>query len=181
MRRRKVDKPEPEEQPEPQGDGQVWSDFISHELAAEHAQRAWLDARGTAIITSSGVFITAVFALGAFVLGKSFTPDHLTTILVGLALGWFILAALAALWSAQLQGFKVADVRTLQRVLGDEHWWATSPQARRDVAAVNVITVDTLRTGNKKKAFRLTLAAGLQLLAMSSLGAGLLVALVRHR
>src|SRR5438045_4118997 len=67
LKRRQVDNPEPEK-----GDGQVWFDFIAHELAAEHAQRAWLDARGTAIITSSGVFITAVFALGAFVLGKSF-------------------------------------------------------------------------------------------------------------
>lgn len=179
MRRRKVDKPEPE--PKPEGDGQVWFDFIAHELAAEHAQRAWLDARGTAIITSSGVVITAVFALGAFVLGKSFTPDGLTTILVGIALGSFILAALTALWSAQLLGFDVTSVRTLRRVTGDEHWWVTSSQARRDVAAVNVTTVHTLRDGNQKKAFRLTLAAGFQLLAMMSLGAGLLVALVRHR
>lgn len=179
MRRGKAGSTVPE--PEFKGDGQVWFDFIAHELAAEHEERAWLDSRGSAIITASGVFITAVFALGAFVLGKTFKPDALTAVLVAIALGSFILAALTALWSAQLQNFNVASVRTLRRLTGDAHWWAAAPDARRDVAAVNVTTVDTLRTGNKKKAFRLTLAAAFQLLAMTSLGAGLMVAVVRHR
>jgi hypothetical protein len=132
------------------------------------------------MVTASGVFFTAVFALGAFVLGKNYTPDGLTTVLTAVALGAFILAALTALRATAFRDYDVANVPSLRQMTDDAHWWATLGAARQDLAAVNVTTVDTLRRGNEKKASRLTLAASFQLIAMVALGAGLLVAVIRH-
>ncbi len=175
MRRRNVDRVKP-----PKGDGEVWFDFIAGQVTAEHDRRASLDARGATIVTASGVFFTAVFALGAFVLGKDYQPDGLTTVFTAVALGAFILAALTALRATAFRDYDVADVRSLRLMTGDAHWWATPAAARQDLAAVNVATVDTLRGGNEKKAARLTWAASFQLIAMMALGAALLVAVVRH-
>lgn len=158
----------------------MWFDFIAGQVTAEHDRRASLDARGASIVTASGVFFTAVFALGAFVLGKEYQPDGLTTILTAVALGAFILAALTALRATAFRDYDVADVRSLRLMTGDAHWGASPASARQDLAAVNVTTVGTLRGGNEKKASRLTWAASFQLIAMVALGAALLTAVIRQ-
>lgn len=165
----------------PPGDGQLWFDFIAAQVTAEHDRRTSVDSRGTSILSTSGVFFTAVFAVGAFVLGKDFKPDRPTTILVAVALGAFIVAALLAIIATALRGYHVSDVRSLRRMTSDGYWPSAAAVVRRELAATNVTTVKTLRKGNESKALLVTIAASFQWLALAALGAARMLAVVRHQ
>jgi hypothetical protein len=140
-----------------------------------------LDARATAILSTSGIFFTAVFAVAAFALGKDFKASGLVTVLLAVGLGNFVLAAVLALIAGALREYRVAEIASLRLMTADQHWFAPADAARQDLAAVNITTVATLRHGNETKVRVLIGAVAFQLVALAVLGVALVAAVLQRR
>ena len=168
-------------QPTSHGDGQVWFDFIGLQLTAERDRRTSLDARATAILSTSRIFFTAVFAGGAFALGKDYKASGLLTVLPAVGLGNFVLAAVLALIAGALREYRVAEIASWRLMTADQHWFAPADSARQDLAALNATTVATLRHSNEIKVRVLIGAIAFQLVALAILGIALVAAVLQRR
>lgn len=149
--------------------GETYSAFIKEQLDAEYDRRASLDARGIAVITTSGVLATLVFGAAAFALGRDYVPSILGRGLVVAGLILFCGATLFALIASALRGYDVAKRARLDEMTSNSHWMDSEEEARRSTAASNTATIKSLREGNDQKATRLVIALVLQFLAISCL------------
>ena len=81
------------EQPEPRA-GSVDGPLLADALAAETAQKASIEQRGLAVITTSGVLVSLLVALSALLLGRDYEFLHPgTKVLLILAVAAFVAAA----------------------------------------------------------------------------------------
>jgi membrane protein implicated in regulation of membrane protease activity len=160
--------------------GPVFADFIEKELRAERERRVVLDARGVGVLTTSGTLVTIIFGLGALVTGlDAFEPNALAVWLLGLALIAFVFAALLGLLANRLVVYQLVDPEQLRAWREhDKKWNDDADKARRVVAGANIITIETLRNGNGRKAKLLERALWAQLCAIGLLAAAIGVTLV---
>jgi hypothetical protein len=149
--------------------GETYSTFIKDQLDAEYDRRASLDARGIAVITTSGVLATLVIGAASFSLGKDYVPSTLGRGLVVAGLILFCGAALFGLIASALRSYDVAKRARLEDMTSNAHWADSEEEARRNTAASNTATIKSLREGNDQKATRLVIGLSLQLLAVASL------------
>jgi len=157
--------------------GDVFSTFIAEQLTAEQARRANIDARGLSVVTTSGTFIGAVFAIGAFVLGKDYKVSQFGLVVIWITLSLFVIASIAAVAASLPLGYGVADTASLSAMAGD-HWTDAEDEAKRELATSNIKTITALREANRKKARAIVIALGAQIGAMLALAAGVSVELV---
>jgi hypothetical protein len=149
--------------------GKTYSTFIENELKAERDRRSSLDARGLAVVTTSGSLITLLAAVGAFVTSRQqfrLPSDAILPLMI--TLGAFVLAALCGLLASHNRPYQVAHADTLTEMVGNR-WATTEVDARNIVARVNALTVTSLRHGNNKKAFLVVAGLVCQLVALISL------------
>lgn len=155
--------------------GATYSAFTKKQLDAEYDRRASLDARGVALVTTSGVLATIVFAAAGFALGKDYVPSVLGRGLIVSGLILFCGAALFGLLASALRSYDVAKRLHLEEMTRNSHWSDTEEEARRNTAAINTVTVTTLRKGNEEKATRLVIGLVFQLVAIGCLVAAVAV------
>lgn len=154
--------------------GVTYSAFVEAELKFEYERRASLDARGAAIVTTSGGLVTLLTGLAALALGKDMTVTGLARFLVVLALLAFVSAGVAGIRANRLRNYEVTSATTLDHMLSNPHWKDSETTARNVCAKRNVITIRTLRNGNNKKADQITHALGLQVVAIALFAVALL-------
>jgi hypothetical protein len=157
--------------------GYAFSAFIAEQLAAEQARRAGIEARGVNVVTTSGTFIGAVFAIAAFALGNEYAVSQFGLAAIWTTLGLFVVASISAVAASLPFGYGVADTASLRAMTG-VHWTDTEDAAKRELARNNVETIATLRKANKKKARAIILALAAQIGAMLILAAGVSIELV---
>jgi hypothetical protein len=162
---------------EPDKRGDAYSAFIKDQLDAEYDRRAVLDARGVAVVTTSGVLITLVIAAAGFLLGKNYLPTTPGRWLFAVGLILFVGAALFGLWANALRSYDVAKRARLEEMTTNAHWSDSEQEARRNIAASNTVTVKSLREGNDSKATILTVGLTLQLAALLCLAVAVIVEL----
>lgn len=150
--------------------GDAYSKFVEAELKNERERRSALDQRGLGVVTSSSAFITLVFSLSVILTGKDFTPKDGVRNFIAASLVSFVVAGALGIFANANRRYHVATRETLDDMLG-EHWIDDEVDARNNVAALNVVTLDTLRTGNSKKVWFLSAALVFQVIAIASLGA----------
>jgi len=138
-------------------------------LKAEYERRVSLDARGLAVMTSSGAFTTLVFALLVVLRGKGFVPTAPGKVAISLSLLLFIVSGFVGLYAAQLLGYHVIDLAAM-KTMTKIRWIDDEVDARNACAAANLKAIKTLREGNNKKAGRIVVAGALQLAAVGALG-----------
>lgn len=86
--------------------------------------------------------------------------------LLGLTLTAFVLAALLGLLANRLHGHKVVTPRQLRVWRADRKWGDTADKARQVLALANIRTLESLRSGNNKKASFIEAALWAQLSAI---------------
>src|SRR4051812_33497413 len=102
--------------------GPTIAGFVVGLVASEDARRTSLEARGAAVITSSGGLVTLVLGIGALVTKSSqFTLTGGAQDRVGYSVLAFVLAALFAAMTYVPQGYDVTDPDALRRAL-DTRW-----------------------------------------------------------
>ena len=152
--------------------------FIGTELENERKRRAGLESRGVALITTSSSFCTLLLAVAALVLDQQAGRPSLGTIVaVVVAVGLFAAAGIAGILAARARWYSVADVQTVDELLGDR-WSVDLDTARRAVATINRNTLASLRDGNDKMASAAALGGWLQVAAVAALALGLALQIV---
>lgn len=126
------------------------------------------------MVTTSGTFVTLVFAISAFVLGKDHAPSGGARWATVVALGLFVVAGILGIVGNALWSYDVASGDTLREMITNPHWKDSEVDARNVVATANVKTVETLRSGSDTKATIITVALGFQVAAITALAVALL-------
>ncbi|MDX3192105.1 hypothetical protein PV458_27155 [Streptomyces sp. MN03-5084-2B] len=143
--------------------------FIEAELKAERERRTGQEARGQALITTSGALVTLLVGVAAVVKTAAtlrFPPS--VSITVGTALLLFAVAAGCGVAVGWNRHYAVAKATTLTRMLTD-HWTDDEVDARNHVATLLVETLGTLRRANELKARWVLVGLVVQVVALIAL------------
>jgi hypothetical protein len=159
--------------------GKTYLAFIEGELKVERERRSTYDARGQALITTSGTLVTLLAGFAALVkTATTATLSSWTLVAFALAVTLFIGAAGCGILAGWNRYYAVAKTKTLQRML-DDHWIDDEIDARNNVATLQLITVDTLRKANAFKATCVTVGLIVQVFALVALGGAVVMVVVR--
>jgi hypothetical protein len=147
--------------------GRAAKEFIEQELAVERAKKASLEARGLAVITTSGVLVTLLFAVAAVVTkSPSFTLSQLSRwLLASSALGFVCAATLGILCNAPNRYLQV-DPKSLAILLTEDVWGAPGADAQRELTAARLAELSAAQSRNQLKAWAVVFAMCLQVLAV---------------
>lgn len=132
--------------------GTTYASYVETELKAERERRAAYDARGQALVSSSGALVTLFGGLAAIV--KTGSVVRIPTVVLPVVCGALILLAAAATcgivagWNS---AYTVASTATLQAMLA-KHWTDTEVDARNNVSTMHAKTVHTMRAAGNVKA-----------------------------
>ncbi|MEJ2855718.1 MULTISPECIES: hypothetical protein [unclassified Saccharothrix] len=150
--------------------GKTYAGFIEAEVKAERERRAAFDARGQALITTSGVLVTLLTGVAALVKTAA-TPRFpvAVTATTGAALLLFAAAAACGVVAGWNRHYAVTAPRTLGRMVAD-HWTDDEVDARNNVATLMVRTLETLRHSNGFKARWVATGLVVQVVALVVLG-----------
>ncbi|MFK3985610.1 hypothetical protein ACI2K4_35255 [Micromonospora sp. NPDC050397] len=161
--------------------GKTYTTFIEAELKAERERRTQFDARGVALVTTSGGFVTllaavvALFRTGTATAARVFPDSGIPPLVVALvALTAAAGAGIVANWNRL---YAVATPVTLDRLLHDRWGVDGETVARNHVGTIQVWTIDTLRRANNWKAAWISVGLAAQLVALVALGIVVLVLL----
>lgn len=150
-----------------------YDDLLRDELAAEDTRKASLEQRGLAVITTSGALVTLLFGLAVLsTSGKH--PVHLSPVAngaLGLALGFFVLAALAALFTNQPMDYKQASPKDIADLV-NAGVMASPNEARKDVAGARIDELSAARAKNGMKATVLAWALRFETIAVLAVAVG---------
>lgn len=145
--------------------GETYAGHIAAQLAAERERRKNLDARGLAMTTTSAAFVGLTVGLATLVVGKDPVVSAPAAVVVVLSLLAFVGAAVLGLVANAMREHEVTSGSTMVEMV-TSHWTDDEVDARNQVAALDLSTVESLRTGSNSKAGTLRSAAVLQLVAV---------------
>ncbi|MFJ4656240.1 hypothetical protein ACIP5Y_33665 [Nocardia sp. NPDC088792] len=150
--------------------GKIFVTFIEAQLAAEYERRTAYDARGQALITTSG----ALFTLLAVITAVTRTPavpqlPSAVLIAVGVTLSLFVAATVCGVVAGWNKPHEVATPETLTHMLAT-HWTDTEVSARHSVATLSISTLVSLRRSNAFKALCVAIGLAIQVAALFALG-----------
>jgi hypothetical protein len=154
----------------------AYGEFVKEELAVQDARKASFEQRGLAVITTSGVLVTLLFALAALSTKRSQTfvlPSSARTWLE-IALVLFFLSAVTALvTNAPLiyQAVKVEDIRSR---LKDPR---SKGEATKDIAFTRLSALESAKKVNSIKGWTLAAAMTLEALAVGCVAAAISIIL----
>ena len=141
--------------------------FLKDEIAAQDARKTSFEARGLAVITTSGTLVTLLFALAALS-----TKRQATFVLPASAQGWledalalFFFAALLALATNVPLRYEAAKPDDIEKLLAEEPASAKEA-AERDVAYARVSQLRSAKYKNSAKGWLLVFAMFFEVLAI---------------
>lgn len=155
--------------------GKTYAAFIEAEVKAERERRVAFDARGQALITTSGVLVTLLTGV-ATVVKTAATPRFppVVTVTTGAALLLFAAAAGCGVVAGWNRHYAVARSATLGQMVAN-HWTDDEVDARNNVATLLVNTLETLRRANGFKARWVATGLIVQVVALVALGVAAIV------
>lgn len=149
-------------------------EFVAEQLAEERLSKTSLEARGLALITTSGAFTTLVLGIAALV-GEASLPAASRALLV-LSLAVFVVAAVMGVVVNMPADYDEPSAESLRNVLS-EHGERDLLTGVRAVGNSRLDVLETARNNNKTKACRLLIGAVAQIVAMALVAAAGIVAL----
>jgi hypothetical protein len=160
--------------------GTVWFDYVQRQLDAEHDRFKTLDNKGNTLITSSGTFVTLIFAVGALTINRTgFVPSRSAVVLALIGLALFVLAALSGVMVTSAVRYVALSSTSLESIRVTKRWWnATERAARRTLMRWDVESLRTLRVANRRKSRVLRCGHLLQIAAALVLSSSAGVALL---
>jgi hypothetical protein len=163
--------------------GPLIADLITKELDAEQSRTASLQARGLAVISSSGTLVTLLFGLSAV----ATTAQHFklpTTAKPPLYVAAVLLVAAAVsgiVTNAPRRG-DLTNLTALQRLrplLESPYWESPAGPARQEVARTQLAVAQQARAGNRVRARFLLVGIVLEIAGIGSLMLAV-IALIAH-
>jgi hypothetical protein len=169
IRRRSRGSPEIEARPDPEPAGLVIAELVAKELDNENTVSASIQARGLAVISSSGTLVTLLFGLSAlatkaqnFKLPPSVKPPlYIAAILLVAA------AAVGIMTNAPGRSEAIA-LPKLKPLLESPYWDFPSIKAKQEVARTELKVLLAVRKRNRSKAKFLLVSIILEIMGVTS-------------
>jgi hypothetical protein len=159
--------------------GSAYGELIKEQLEAERARKASLEQRGITVITTSGVLVSLLFGLGAVVTSaKAFQVPALARILLVVAVGLFVLAALAGLVLNSPRQYEEAELAYLDLLYTKDVWDASVSLGGRRSAEMRLKILRKARQVNRDKAKWLVAAVVFEVGAVAFVAASVIVILL---
>src|SRR6266545_2835156 len=117
--------------------GATYTSYVESALKAERERRAGYDARGQALVSSSGALVTLFGGLAAIV--KTGSVVRIPAVVLPIVCGALILLAAAAacgIVAGWNRAYTVASSTTLQTMLAT-HWTDTEVDSRNNVSTMH--------------------------------------------
>ena len=162
--------------PDPPASGVFdYDDLLKGEVAAEDARKESLEQRGLAVITTSGVLVTLLFALSALSTKSEATFDlsDFASVVLAIALALFVGAAVLAVIVNRPMDYIMAKPDDIETLLNATPI-ASAADARKDVALARVTELRAARRCNGIKAMLLVRAMGLEVAAVVAVAVAVL-------
>ena len=159
-------------EPEQSGGRAIYADFIKEQLDAQEARKVSLEQRGLAVITTSGVLVTLLFGLTALSVRQASTfsiPDTAAALLI-VALVFFVLAAISAIFTNLPRSYEAATVDGLRQVV-KERWDDAEAVASEMVALTRLKMLAPAKKNNDAKGIALVIAMSLEIFGVALVGA----------
>jgi hypothetical protein len=160
------------------GEGQVYAAFVTTRLAEEEGRGRSLQARGLAVVTTSGTLVTLIFAIAQFV------PRGKMVARVPGASRWLLAIAAAAFVGAAVGGLLANIPRVLVRPrLSDlvarieTRWSAPAAAAEKTVALARARQLQDLEGANDGAARAVLAGLAAEVLAIALAAAAVVVAI----
>jgi hypothetical protein len=149
----------------------VYGAFVDAELRAQDARKVSFEQRGLAVVTTSGVLVTLLFALaGLSTKSKAtFVLPHSARLWLVAALVAFVLAAVAALATNFPMPYEAVTSDEIEGRLKEPI--RSEYRAERDVALTRVKALRDAKGKNTTKGRLLFVAIGLEVVAVALVGA----------
>jgi hypothetical protein len=157
-----------------------YNKLVKQELADEDARKASLEQRGLAVITTSGVLVTLLFALGALSTKRAATLnlDPGAAIALAVALVLFVLAAISAVVvNAPFLEYQKASPDSIKKRLQADPI-PSEDEAAAEAAMVRIAELRSARGQNGKKANYLLTAMRFEVLAVIATSVAILFLLL---
>jgi hypothetical protein len=149
-------------------------------LKAEEQRKTSFEQRGIAIIPTSGVLVSLLFALGAVVTdSKGFSVSVASRALLVLALVLFLLAAVAGIIANYPVRYELIALADLKRLVAPEAWDGAPGPAERRVAEVGVDVLAVARRKNQLKGEALVAGMVAEVGAVTAVAASVAVMLIQ--
>lgn len=123
--------------------------YIAEALAEERLRKTSLEARGLALITTSGAFTTLVLGIAALVAPDELPVPARALLVVGLLC--FLVAAIKGALVNKPEDYKEPKANNLSDVL-DEVKTTSTASGERTVARSRLVVIEAARERNKDKA-----------------------------
>lgn len=149
--------------------GEVIAEFIEKQLTSAQVKRDKLEARGIAVITTSGVLVTLQLAFAALLPKDRKAPPTAASIFIGISLICFVGAAIFGILVNMPKRWSEADSTKLGVHLEDPFWAFPALAAKRKVAKVRLEILQKTEVGLAHKARRLIVAFAAELAGIASL------------
>jgi hypothetical protein len=163
----------------PPGAGTVYGPLLADALDAEMAQKASIEQRGLAVITTSGVLVSLLVALSALLLGKDYNfLDAGTKTLLILAVAAFVAAAGLGLATNAPRRYWGLSEEDLERISAPDSWLGDADEAALVVAQQRAAELGHAKRANERKARLLLTALGVEVIGVGLVAAALVVAFV---
>lgn len=165
------------EQPQQPRAGSVYGPLLVDALAAETAQKASIEQRGLAVITTSGVLVSLLVALSALLLGRDYKfLEGGTEALLILAVAAFVAAAALGLATNAPRRYWGLSDEDLERISAPDAWLADADEAALVVAQQRGKELLQAKRANDRKARLLLVALGVEVIGVGLVAAALAVA-----
>ena len=149
--------------------GQAFAAHVDAQLAEERATKTSLEARGTALITSSSAFVTLLAAGFALAYGKNPAGvPILSRWCVMLATVALMVAAVAGVLANKPSSYTETDIMDM-RVWVDDYWTHEFVKASQQTARCQLDTLETARGKNADKAGVVKVGSWAQVVAVALL------------
>lgn len=138
----------------------------------ERGRKQSLESRGTALVTSSGAFVSVVLAVATLADTRALDVPRDAVLSLAAAVACLLAAAVCGVLANMPTGYQEPDAAELARYI-DDYWDADGSAAARVVATNSADNLKSARTANATKATVLRVgtaveAAGLVLLAVTA-------------
>lgn len=149
-----------------QSAGRHYAELVDQQLTVERDRKSSIERRGLSVMTSAGVLVTLLTALGAFAVGSEAEPlPEPAKWILALASVLFLAAAAAAISTSTIRTYREADVDSLQRLLDKRFWTGREWIGEQRVAGLRLEILEAARFQNDRKATALEWAMHLEAVA----------------
>lgn len=159
--------------------GDVISDFISAQLDVVRARRASLEARGLAVITSSGALVTLQLALVALLPKAPGTPHPAGRALIAASTVSFLAATVGGVFSnIPRKSFHVSPQSLLPHI-SPPFWDAHEKEARKAITTIQLKVLISAEKTTRLKAQIVLFSFCCEMTGVSFLTAAIVIALLQ--